>query len=70
MRSAEDHAGGDPQCGYCSTCADPSGTLRPYEDVVEANADYFVREQGIALTAAREMARALLDSMPAWKARP
>lgn len=34
---------------------------------MHANAEYLVREQGLDLLAAREMARALLASMPAWR---
>jgi hypothetical protein len=67
MRSADDFAGGKPDSAYCSTCGDDSGQLKPFEDVLRANADYLVRQQGIDLTAARGLARALLASMPAWK---
>ncbi len=69
MRTPDDHAGGDPDAEYCSTCAEASGTLKPYDEVVQANADYLVREQGVDLHAARTMARALLASMPAWQGR-
>jgi Putative zinc ribbon domain len=68
MNSAEDHAGGNPESDYCSTCAEASGTLKPFDEVVNANADYFAREQGIDVNAAREMAKALLMSQPAWQA--
>jgi hypothetical protein len=67
MRSLADYAGGDTSALYCSTCAEPNGTLKPFDQVVEANADYYVREQGIAVQPARTMARALLMSMPAWR---
>ena len=70
MRIPDDFAGSNPDAEYCSTCADGDGALRPYDDVVQANADYLVRQQGIDLLAAREMARALLASMPAWRERP
>jgi Putative zinc ribbon domain len=69
MRAPEDFAGGNPNAELCSTCGDAKGKLKPFNTVVEANADYFVREQGIDVKAAREMAKALLLSMPAWKAR-
>ena len=70
MRSPDDFAGSNPDAEYCSTCADGDGALRPYDDVVQANAEYLVRQQGIDMLAAREMARALLASMPAWRERP
>jgi Putative zinc ribbon domain len=67
MRTADDFAGGSLDSKFCSTCADTSGRLKSFNIVVDANADYFVREQGVDKTAAREMARALLLSMPAWR---
>ena len=70
MRIPDDFAGSNPDTEYCSTCADEGGALRPYDDVVQANAGYLVRQQGIDLLAAREMARALLASMPAWREQP
>jgi hypothetical protein len=69
MKQPDDYAGGDIDSEFCSTCADAKGKLKPFNQAVEANANYFVREQGIDVKAAREMARALLLSMPAWKAR-
>jgi len=69
MRSPADFAGGKVGAAYCSGCGDAAGRLRPYEDVLKVNADYYVREQRVDPAAAREMARALLASMPAWKGR-
>jgi Putative zinc ribbon domain len=70
MRLPTDFAGGKPDAAYCSTCGDDAGQLKPYGDVLGANADHLVREQGLDPGAAREMARALLAAMPAWKNRP
>lgn len=67
MRNPEDFAGGRPGALYCSGCGDVSGRLRPYDEVLEVNAAYLVGHQGIDPEAAREMARALLASMPAWR---
>jgi hypothetical protein len=67
MRIAADFAGGRREAPYCSTCAEPSGQLKPFADVLEANAQYFVRHQGVDPEAGRTLARALLASMPAWK---
>jgi Putative zinc ribbon domain len=69
MHVPADFAGGKIDAAYCSTCGDVTGQLRPFNAVLQANADYFVREQGVDPNAAREMARALLVSMPAWKNR-
>jgi len=67
MRERDDFAGGRPDARYCSTCGNDDGTLRPFDEVLQANADYYVRQQGVDPAAARELARALLASMPAWK---
>ena len=67
MCAPQDYAGGDKNARYCSTCAETNGTLKPFEKVVDANARYFVREQGIDSVAADEMARALLLNQPAWR---
>jgi hypothetical protein len=69
MRTPADFAGGKPGAVYCSTCGDESGKLKPYQDVLRANAEYLVREQGLDPNAARGMARELLAAMPAWKDR-
>jgi hypothetical protein len=69
MTSPQDHAGGKMDAEFCSTCAEPNGTLKPFDAVVQANAQYYVREQGVSLSAASAMAKALLASMPAWQTR-
>jgi hypothetical protein len=43
--------------------------LLPYEEILAMNAKYYVDSQGITPNAAQRMAKALLDSMPAWKGR-
>jgi hypothetical protein len=67
MRNAADFAGGRTGAAYCSTCGDAQGRLLPFDQVLQANADSLVREQGLDPAAARELARALLHSMPVWK---
>ena len=67
MREPADFAGGKMGAPYCNSCGDDAGRLKPYASVLKANADYFIREQGLDPGAAREMARALLAGMPAWK---
>lgn len=69
MNAPEDYAGGNLAAQYCSTCAEPSGHLKPFKVVLQANAEYFVSQQGVDPQAGRELALALLMSMPAWKGR-
>ena len=67
MRAPADFAGGRVDAAYCSSCGDDAGHLKPYDQVLHVNTEYLVRQQGLDRSAAREMARALLASMPAWK---
>ncbi|HQX58243.1 MAG: hypothetical protein KBF63_13170 [Rhodoferax sp.] len=67
MRDPSDFAGGNPDAIYCSTCGDATGQLRPFDEVLQANADYLVGQQGIDPQAARLMAHSLLVAMPAWQ---
>jgi Putative zinc ribbon domain len=67
MRTPDDYAGGLVGAAYCSTCGNDEGALRPWDEVLQANAAYLVREQGLDPRAARELARAMLTDMPAWK---
>lgn len=69
MEQESDFAGGNRAAQYCSTCADSSGLLKPFDIVVALNAEYFVRHQGIEPSAAIELSRTLLLSMPAWSGR-
>lgn len=70
MRDPSDFAGNRLDAEFCSSCGDERGELKPYDEVLRVNADYFVREQALDPRAALEMARALLASMPAWRPRP
>ena len=67
MLNPSDFAGGNPTSAYCSSCGDDAGNRKPFSEVLQVNADYLVREQALDPGAAREMARALLIGMPAWK---
>jgi len=67
MRQPDDFAGGRIGARFCSTCGDDRGELKPWDEVLQANAAYLVREQGLDPRAARELARAMLIEMPAWK---
>jgi hypothetical protein len=69
MQADGDFAGGKRDSAYCSTCGDETGRLKPYDEVLSANAAYLVRQQGLDPGAARGLASALLASMPAWKGR-
>ncbi len=67
MRTPDDFAGRRITAAYCNSCGDDSGQLKPFEAVLQVNANFYVREQGLDPSAALAMARALLQGMPAWK---
>jgi hypothetical protein len=69
MAKPEEFAGGRPGAPFCSLCADETGTLKPYSEVLALNAGYLIRAQGLDPSAAEAMANALLRSMPAWRER-
>ena len=70
MENPEDFALGDPSQPHCRYCTDSTGALLPYEAVLATNARHYVESQGVSPEAARNMAAALLASMPAWRNRP
>jgi hypothetical protein len=69
MERPEDHALGDVNQQYCRFCTDEQGRLLPYEQVLDTNAEYYVKSQGVTPEAAQRLAAALLADMPAWKSR-
>ena len=68
LNAAEDFAMGDETSTFCRYCVDKQGKLLPYETILKSNASYYQKSQGISESAAVQMARDLLVSMPAWKA--
>jgi hypothetical protein len=69
MEHPEDHALGDVNAAYCRYCTDEQGRLRPYEEILGMNAEFYVKSQGVTPEAARRLAAAMLADMPAWKDR-
>lgn len=69
MEKDDDFALGDRSQPYCRHCTDGRGALLPYETVLDANAQYYIKSQGISAEAAHGMAASLLASMPAWRSR-
>lgn len=67
LRTPDDRASGDPGRPWCRNCATADGSLKPYEDVLEGMTMFIVRTQGFAEAAARETARTMLETMPAWR---
>ena len=69
MEKPSDFALGNPQAAYCCYCTDKQGKLFPYDQILKANAGYYVESQGVSAEAATKMAAEMLASQPAWAGR-
>ncbi len=69
LRKRQDYPLGDTTKDYCVHCARPDGTLKSYREALEGMAGFIVKTQGLDETAAREAARRMMATMPAWKAQ-
>ena len=65
----EDHALNDVYNEYCKDCTNPDGSLKSYKEILVLMTESFERSQGIDRTAAEEMARQIMDKLPAWSGR-
>ena len=65
----EDHAMGDENKDYCVHCARPDGSMPSYEEALAGMAQLAATSQGLDETAAEEVAREMMASLPAWKNR-
>ncbi len=66
FHQASDHALGDERISYCTHCTKEDGSLKSYDEVLEATKGYFIHSQGLDSEAARKMADTLLKKQPAW----
>lgn len=69
MEKPEDYALSNVINIYCSHCTNEKGELLPYEAILKANTEYYVKSQGISQDAALKMAKDLLATMPVWVSR-
>jgi hypothetical protein len=67
MEKKEDFAMGDASKDYCLYCARPDGSMRSYDEAIVGMTGFLVRSQGLDETAARETARQMMSTLPAWK---
>jgi hypothetical protein len=66
FKKSSDHALGDELNPYCIHCAHVDGTLKSYQEVLEATQGYFIHAQGLDPEAALKMADNLLKKQPDW----
>lgn len=67
LEKTEDFAQGDSAKAYCRYCAREDGTMQSYDEKLASMTEFIVRSQGLAATAAREAAKAMLARLPAWR---
>ena len=67
LRSAADHALGDPSKAWCRHCAHADGTLKTYDEVLAGMTSFLTRTQGLDERVAREAATGMMARQPAWK---
>ncbi|MDY6777587.1 MAG: zinc ribbon domain-containing protein [Candidatus Nanohaloarchaea archaeon] len=63
----DDHADGDVETPFCTTCADREGNLYRRERVEDRLVAELQEEEDVDEHAARQHVRRKLDEMPAWK---
>ena len=69
MTKPEDFAMGDTTKEYCLHCARPDGTMKSFDEALLGMTMFMVQSQGIDEKAAREAARSMMKTLPAWKDR-
>ncbi|MBD7912498.1 zinc ribbon domain-containing protein [Clostridium cibarium] len=67
MRTQSDYAMEDESKDYCIYCAKPDGTMQSYEEKLESMTGYIIKTQGLDGSAANNVAKEMLDKLPAWK---
>ena len=67
LEKAEHFPLGDESKEWCVYCARPDGSLKSYDEALAGMSDFIVQTQGLDPEAAREAARSLMATMPAWK---
>lgn len=67
MRTQSDYAMGDESKDYCIYCVRPDGTMQSYEEKLESMTRFIIKTQGLDETVAKNVAKEMLDKLPAWK---
>lgn len=67
MNSREDYPMGDETKEYCRFCSKPDGAMQSYEEKLENMTKFIQNSQGLGETAAKEIAKGMMLSLPAWR---
>jgi len=65
----EDFAGLDQSSNYCSSCADDSGKIKSFEEVLDNLTQRIAKTDGFDESASRNAALQILGRQPAWEPR-
>lgn len=67
MKEPADFAMRDIKKDYCVHCARPDGTMQSYAEKLESLTAFIIKTQGMDKSVAREAAKNMMSSLPAWK---
>lgn len=69
MTGPGDYGSGNTENQYCVHCCHPDGSLKSYEDVLEAMISLMMKMRGLDRAAAESAAREYMATLPAWSNR-
>ncbi|MDF9823661.1 hypothetical protein M2475_000008 [Breznakia sp. PF5-3] len=67
MRTIEDYPLNDESKDYCKFCANEDGSMHSYEQKLKGMSAFLVNTQGIDTEVAQEMAKKMMEKLPAWR---
>jgi len=69
LQNSSDFPLGDSSKDYCVHCARADGSLQSYDERLTGMTGFIVQTQGLDASAAKNAAKTLMASMPAWKGK-
>ena len=67
LTKLEDFGGGNPANIYCVNCANPDGSLKSYDEVLEGMVNFMMMSQNMDRETAEKAAKEYMSKMPAWE---
>jgi hypothetical protein len=67
MNAKEDYSMGDERKPYCRFCSKTDGAMLSYEEKLADMTKFIQSKQGLDEAAAREIAKSMMLSLPAWR---
>ncbi|MBN1960850.1 MAG: zinc ribbon domain-containing protein [Deltaproteobacteria bacterium] len=67
MTKPDEFAANDTSKDYCIHCARQDGSLKSYDEALVGMTAFITHSQGLDENAAREAAKQMMASLPAWK---